>query len=59
MRPACPKRLDARHATAAGATLRAAFFDDLLVRFIALDETRRCRAGPWYLGMVVEYGLLR
>jgi ribosomal protein S18 acetylase RimI-like enzyme len=51
------QRLDARHATAAGATLGAAFFDDPLVRLIAPDETRRRRAGPWYLGMVVQYGL--
>jgi ribosomal protein S18 acetylase RimI-like enzyme len=51
------KRLDARHASAAAATLGAAFLDDPLVRFIAPDVTSRRRAGPWYLGMVVQYGL--
>jgi GNAT superfamily N-acetyltransferase len=51
------QRLDVRHATAAGATLGAAFHDDPLVRFIAPDEARRRRVGPWYLGMVVQYGL--
>jgi ribosomal protein S18 acetylase RimI-like enzyme len=51
------QRLDDRHRTAAGATLGAAFFDDPMVRFIVPDESRRRRAGPWYLGMVVRYGL--
>jgi hypothetical protein len=37
--------------------LGTAFLDDPLVRFIAPDETRPRRAGPWYLGMVVQYGL--
>ena len=55
-RPAI-QRLDDRHAPAAGATLGAAFLDDPMVRFIAPDEARRRRAGPWYLGMVVRYGL--
>jgi ribosomal protein S18 acetylase RimI-like enzyme len=51
------ERLDARHASAAAATLGAAFLDDPLVRLIAPDETGRRRAGPWCLGMVVQYGL--
>jgi ribosomal protein S18 acetylase RimI-like enzyme len=51
------ERLDARQAIAAAATLGAAFLDDPLVRFIAPDLTRRRRAAPWYLGMVVRYGL--
>jgi ribosomal protein S18 acetylase RimI-like enzyme len=51
------ERVDARHAAAAAATPGAAFLDDPLVRFIAPDETRRRQAGPWYLGIVVQYGL--
>ncbi|MBI2765566.1 MAG: GNAT family N-acetyltransferase [Chloroflexi bacterium] len=53
------QRLDARQAEAAAATLSDAFFDDPLLQIIAPDEARRRRWGPWFMSLIVQYGLRR
>ena len=51
------QRLDARQADAAAATLSEAFFDDPLLQIVAPDEAARRRWGPWFMSLIVHYGL--
>jgi ribosomal protein S18 acetylase RimI-like enzyme len=51
------QRLDARQADAAAATLSDAFFDDPLLQIVAPDEATRRRWGPWFMSLIVQYGL--
>jgi len=51
------QRLDAQHADAAAATLGEAFFDDPLLQIVAPDEATRQQWGPWFMSLMVQYGL--
>ena len=51
------KRLDAGQADAAAATLGESFFDDPLMLIVAPDEATRRRWGPWFMSLVLQYGL--
>ena len=51
------QHLDALHADAAAATLGEAFFDDPLLQIVAPDEATRRRWGPWFMSLVLQYGL--
>ncbi|MGI8658971.1 MAG: GNAT family N-acetyltransferase [Candidatus Limnocylindria bacterium] len=51
------QRLDASHADAAAATLAEAFFLDPLLQLVAPDEEKRRREAPWFMGLVLHYGL--
>lgn len=51
------QRLDARQADAAAATLCEAFFDDPILQIVAPDEATRRRWGPWFMSLMVQYGL--
>ena len=51
------QRLDASCAAAAAATLSEAFFDDPLLQIVAPDEATRRRWGPWFMSLMIQYGL--
>jgi ribosomal protein S18 acetylase RimI-like enzyme len=51
------ERLDVRDADAAAATLGEAFFDDPLLLIVAPDEATRRRWAPWFMSLVLQYGL--
>lgn len=51
------KLLDPGRKRVAAATLAEAFWDDPAMGIVAPDERKRGRVGPWFWGMIVEYGL--